>query len=136
MVVPEPKTFDKGLAFVKDTDILLSGDKWTIVVNIALDDCDALAYTMNMTLNEIHQKIRTQRNPKSYSFDIHWDEINHLDAMIQGLDTDLQGFRKLLFEGTLTRSPSTTDARAKRGLISLLGYGMKYLFGTAEMRKM
>ena len=38
MVGPEPKTFNKGLIFVKDTDILLSGDKWTIVINIALDD--------------------------------------------------------------------------------------------------
>jgi len=27
VMVPEPKDFDKGLVFVKDTDILLSGDK-------------------------------------------------------------------------------------------------------------
>ena len=37
MMVPEPQTFNKGLVFVKDTDILLSGDKWTIAVIIALD---------------------------------------------------------------------------------------------------
>ena len=35
-IVSEPKTFDKGLIFVKDTDILLSGDKWTIVVTVAV----------------------------------------------------------------------------------------------------
>jgi hypothetical protein len=35
---PEPKVFDKGLIFIKDTNILLSGDKWTIVVSITLDD--------------------------------------------------------------------------------------------------
>jgi hypothetical protein len=34
-MVPEPKIFYKGLIFVKDTDILLSEDKWTIAVNIA-----------------------------------------------------------------------------------------------------
>jgi hypothetical protein len=45
-VVPEPKVFDKGLVFVKDTDILLSGDKWTIVVNIALDDYSNLIELM------------------------------------------------------------------------------------------
>jgi hypothetical protein len=37
-MVPELRYFDKGLVFVKDTDVLLPGDKWTIVVNIGLDD--------------------------------------------------------------------------------------------------
>ena len=68
MVVPEPEAFNKVLIFVKDTDILLSGDKWTIVVNIELDDYEALVYTMKMTLNEIIQKIRLQKSPKLYSF--------------------------------------------------------------------
>jgi hypothetical protein len=35
--VLERKALDKGLIFIKEADILLSGDKWTIVVNIALD---------------------------------------------------------------------------------------------------
>lgn len=50
MVEPEPKAFDKGLIFVKVTDILLSGDKWTIVVNIALDDYDIFVYIMKVTI--------------------------------------------------------------------------------------
>jgi hypothetical protein len=49
-VVPEPKLFDKGLVFVKDTDILLSGYKWTIVVNIALDDYSNLVELMKTEL--------------------------------------------------------------------------------------
>jgi hypothetical protein len=49
-VVPEPKAFDKGLIFVKDNDILLSGDKGPIVVNIALDDYIALVDNMKMIL--------------------------------------------------------------------------------------
>jgi hypothetical protein len=73
-MVPEPNTFDKGLLFIKDTDILLSGDKWTIEVNIALDDYATLVDTMKLILNHIRQKIQVQRNPKSYSFDIHWGE--------------------------------------------------------------
>jgi len=52
--------------------------------------------------------------------------------MVQELDVDLQSFRNLLFEETLTRNLSTEGIRAKRGLIDLLGYGMKYLFGTAD----
>jgi hypothetical protein len=30
--------YDKGLIFMKDSDILLTGDKWNLAVNIALDD--------------------------------------------------------------------------------------------------
>jgi hypothetical protein len=54
--------------------------------------------------------------------------------MVQGIDTDLESFRKLFFEGTLPGDPKLSNTRLKRGLIDLLGYGMKYLFGTAEAR--
>jgi len=132
MMVPEPRTFDKGLVFVKDTDILLSGDKWTIVVNIALDDYNALTYIMKRMIHQIRQEIRVHKNPKSYFFDIHWNEIDRLDTMVQGLDVDLQSFQELPFEGKPFRNPNTVNTRTKRGLVDLLGYGMKYLFGTAD----
>jgi len=78
--VPEPKMFDKGLIFVKDTDILLSGDKWTIVVNIALEDYANLVDLLKSMVGAIRQKIHVHKNPKVYSvyslFDIHWEEIN------------------------------------------------------------
>ena len=35
---PEHIELNKGLIFIRDADVLLSGDQWTIVVNIALDD--------------------------------------------------------------------------------------------------
>lgn len=114
--MPERRTFNKGLVFVKETDILLYRDK---VVNIVLDDYDALVYMLKTTLNQIRQKIQVQKNPKSYSFDIYWDEINRLNTQVQELDGDLQSFRNLLFANTLFRN------RTKRGLIDLLGYGMK-----------
>ena len=81
---------------------------------------------MKMTLNQINQKIRLQKTPKLYSFDIRWDEIDRLIAIVQRLDIDLQGFRKLLFEEAVPRGFGTRRARTKRGLIDILGYGMKY----------
>jgi len=116
MVMPKPRTFDKGLVFVKDTDILLSGDKWIIVVNIALDDYDALVHMMKTTLNQVRQKIQVHKNPRVmvYSFDIHWDEIDRLDTMVQELDDDLQSFRKLLFEEVVFRSPTNVSCPHKK----------------------
>ena len=89
---------------------------------------------MRATLDQIRQNIRVQKNPKSYSFYIYWEELSRLDKMVKIHDMDLQSFRKLLFEETLTRSPSTAGARTKRGLIDLLRYGMKYLFGNDDAR--
>jgi hypothetical protein len=37
-LVSESRNFDRGLIFVKDTDILLSGDKWTTARHIAAID--------------------------------------------------------------------------------------------------
>ena len=132
MAMPESRTLDKGLIFVKDTNILPSGDKWTVVVNNALDDYNALAHTMKITLNQLRPRIRAQKNPKSYGFDVYWDELNRLDTMVQGFNSDLQSFRKLIFEETLSRNAGIGSTRTKRGLISFLGYGLKYLFGTAD----
>jgi hypothetical protein len=117
--------------FVKDTDILLSGDKWTIVVNIALDDYTALVPNMKFILGQVRHKLQMHKNPSSYSFDIHWEEVNRLEIMVMELDNDLQDFWKLLFEETLGQG---AGMRARRGLINVLGYGMKYLFGTADAR--
>ena len=57
-----------------------------------------------------------------------------LEAMIRELEVDIEGFQKLLLEETPTRRIDTSSARAKRGLIDVLGYGLKYLFGTADAR--
>jgi hypothetical protein len=129
--------FDKGIIFVKDTDILLSGDKWTIAMNIALDDYAILIQNMKLVLDNVRQKIQVHKNPKSYSFDIHWEEINCLDGMVRTLEMDLKGFKSLLFdetEETLVRNQRDSDVRDKRGLIDVLVYGLKYLFGTADAK--
>jgi hypothetical protein len=85
-------------------------------------------------LSHIRQKVQVHKNPKKYSFDIHWDELDRLDKMNEGLDADLSCFQKLLFKETSTWAGNATNVREKRGLINILGYGMKYLFGTADAR--
>ena len=133
-IVPEPRNFDKGLVFVKDTNLLLSGDKWTIVVNIALNDYDALIESMRSVLYAVRQKIQVHKNPKIFSFDIYWGEIDRLDRMVGKLELDVMSFQKLLYKETLVRNPGVAVVRDKRGLINVLGYGFKYLFGTADAK--
>jgi hypothetical protein len=95
IVEPVPKEFDKGLIFVKDTDILLSGDKWTIAVNIAVNDYEELIGLMKLIIKQIQQKIEW-----TASITLYWEEVGRLHRMIQGLENDLKSFQKLLLEGT------------------------------------
>ena len=54
--------------------------------------------------------------------------------MNEGLNVDLGSFQKLLFKETSPWTGNATRARRRRGLINILGYGMKYLFGTADAK--
>ena len=103
-------------------------------MNVALDDYITLVDTMKLVLGHIRQKIQIRKNPKLYAFDLHLEEVNRLDVMTWELEVDLSSFRKLLFAETSVRNPCSNSVRSKRGLIDILFYGMKYLFGTADVR--
>ena len=131
---PEPRQFNKGLIFVKETDILFSGDKWTIAVNIALDDYESLVGVMGLALGQVRRNIQVHRNPKNATFDIHWREICRLEKMNEKFEEDLNGFRQLLMKEKWNQNPAGQELRVRRGLFDVLGYGLKYLFGTADAR--
>jgi hypothetical protein len=117
---------------MKDRDILLTGDKWTIAVNIELDDYINLIRGMKFALAQVQRNIETHRNPNKGNFDIHWEEIKQIERLTEELETDLESVSKLLFEEIPIKHPMTGVQRNKRGLINLVGYGFKHLFGTAD----
>jgi hypothetical protein len=119
---PEPQPFDKGLIFVKEADILLSGDKWTIAVNIALEDYASFIGTMKLVLGQVRRKIQVHRNPQNFSFDTHWEEIGRLEKMTRELENDSNSFRQLLFKEKSNRNPVVQGVRAKRGFVDVFGY--------------
>jgi hypothetical protein len=87
---------------------------------------------MRFALAQIQRNIEAYRNPNRKDFDIHWEEIKRLEQLVQGLEVDLESIYKLLFEEIPSKDPVTNRIRNKRGLINLTGYGLKYLFGTAD----
>jgi hypothetical protein len=60
--------YDKGLIFMKDRDILLTGDKWTLAVNIALDDYVNLIQGMRFILAQVRRNIELQGNSNKEYF--------------------------------------------------------------------
>jgi len=134
-VQPEPRVFDKGLVFIKETKILLSGDRWTVAVNTAVDDYSSFILGLKLVLNQTRRNIQTHKTPNPATLDLHWEEIEGLDKVVAELSSDLGSFTHLLAEEVPTpRTVITKSARNKRGLINVLGYGLKYLFGTADAK--
>jgi hypothetical protein len=119
---------------MKDRDILLTGDKWTIAVNVALDDYLNLIRGMRFELGQIRRNIQAYKNQRLPTLDIHWEEIGRLDKVTNELEDDLNSFSKLLSEEIPVQHPLSTTKRERRGLINVLGYGLKYLFGTADAK--
>ena len=112
---PEQRQFDKGLIFVKETGILFSGDKWTIVVNIALEDYETLVAVMGLVLGQVRRNIQVHKNPKDYAFDIHWEEIDRLEKMNGELEHDLNNFKQLLFQEDMSRNPQFRETELGGG---------------------
>jgi hypothetical protein len=113
-------------------DILLTGDKWTIAVNIELDDYINLIRGMKFALAQTQRNIETHRDPNTKNLDIHWEEIKRIERLTTELETDLESVSKLLFEEIPIKHPTKGVQRNKRGLINLVGCGFKHLFGTAD----
>jgi hypothetical protein len=101
------------------------------MVNVALYDYVTLIDSMKLVLKHIRLKIQAQKQAKFTVVEIHWEEVDQLGRMVGELEIDLRSFQRLLVEEVLNRNPNVRD---KRGLINIFGYGMKYLFGTADVR--
>jgi hypothetical protein len=93
-VQPEPRVFNKGLVFIKETDVL-SGDRWTVAVNIAIDDYSSLIFGLKLVLNQIRRNIQMHKNSNPATVDLHWKEIGRLDKVVEQLSSDLDSFTHL-----------------------------------------
>jgi hypothetical protein len=73
--------FNKGLIFMKDRDILMTGDKWILAVNIALDDYVKLIQSMRFILTQIQRNVDIYKSPNNKILDIRWEEISRLHKL-------------------------------------------------------
>jgi hypothetical protein len=119
---------------MKDRDILLTGDKWTLAINTALDDYMALIRGMRFILVQIQGNIEKYQSPNKKVLDVHWNEVSRLQEVTSELEDDLESVSKLLSEDVPLKPIKQGQIRRRRGLINLFGYGLKYLFGTADAK--
>jgi hypothetical protein len=125
-------SYDRRL--MKDRDILVTGNKWTLAANIALDDYIAFIQGMRVILVQIQKNVERYQSPNKKTLDIHWNEVSRLRDITNELEVDLESVSKLLSEEVPLKSFKQNPTRQRRGLINLFGYGLKYLFGTADAK--
>ncbi|PNF38200.1 hypothetical protein B7P43_G13468 [Cryptotermes secundus] len=89
---------------------------------------------MRIILAQIQKNNELHQSPSNKVLDIHWKEVNRLNKITDELETDLLSISKLLSEEIPTRIWKRDIRRTKRGLIDVFGYGLKYLFGTADAK--
>jgi hypothetical protein len=113
---------------------LLTGEKWTLAVNIALDDYVNLIQDMRFILAQVQRNVDIYKSPNSKGLDIHWEEKKRLYKITDELETVLLSVLKLLSDEVPFGNNKGEMQRPRRGLINLFGYELKYLFGTADVR--
>lgn len=110
------KDLTKGLVFMKQRDVLLTKDTWTIVVTIATDDYDQVLERVE----ELFKYLDEQRNITEIQDLIPFFELSRLEATLQSTRQQVSNLKLLL----------PNSERSKRGLIDGVGTALKFLFGT------
>lgn len=110
-------SLDKGLVYLKEREILLTNDKWTLVVNIDLNKYDGILDY----IETVFQNFETFRDHPTLKLIIPWTEVSRLRSVASMLTSEINSFKSML-----------PETRRKRGAINAIGSGMKLLFGTMD----
>jgi hypothetical protein len=92
---------------------MLTGDKWTKVINIALDDYLSLIKSTKFALTQIRRNIKMYRSSDKSDFDIRWEEISQIERLKNEIEVDLESVSKLLSEEVPVRHPVNNPNRPK-----------------------
>lgn len=108
---------NKGLVFIKEKDIILTSDTWTIAVTIGTENFDNVLEQVQAMFDYLE---RERENNKLHTL-IPVYEISRLRLKLQTTKQQVSNLKLLL-----------PTQRSKRGLINGLGTALKFLFGTLD----
>jgi hypothetical protein len=78
------------------------------------------------------RNIHGHQNQFHTVLDIYWEEIGLLDKVRDKLEADLYSFSKFLSEKIPIISSVSVTKQSKWGSANVVGYWLKYFFGTAD----
>jgi prophage DNA circulation protein len=120
---------DKGLVFLRERELLVTGNYWNLVINF-----DVQWYQTALQFNEqVFKQLEWSRShriqPNKF---MDWEEVEQARAAVNQVDQELSPLSKLL------SVPKDADLihRKKRGLINIGGEALKFLFGIATTQQL
>ena len=128
------ENLDRGLVFLKERDVLLTGDRWTVVVEIGIEDYVYLVKGMTTACNNLQQDIEKWVSINHTNKSIFSIEIHRIQGWITEINIQVQSFVALLRK-SINTAENVRD-RQRRGLINAGGYVLKYLFATLDHKDM
>lgn len=80
---------------MKEEDILLTGDKWTIVLTLSVAECEGMIAELYVKLSDIEDRLIPALNELSSSFPtaVHGSEVVALRAVLDSFAAQLRTFR-------------------------------------------
>lgn len=109
--------FQKGLVFLKERDIILSTDVWTVVVSINTEDYDQIL----LHVEAMFQYLESDNITSEMRDLIPFYEINQLRSSVQITKQEIESIKLLL-----------PASRNRRGLVNGVGTAFKFLFGVMD----
>jgi hypothetical protein len=127
--VGDTPEFDKGLIFLRERELLVTGNYWNLVINFVVRWYQNTLQMIEQVFKQLEwsRTYRVQRN----NF-INWEEVDQAHAAVNKVNQELSTLSKLL--------PTPRDAgvghRRKKELINLGGEALKFLFGVATTQQL
>lgn len=124
---------NKGLVFLKEKDILVSGDKWTIVMDFEIEEYKQVLAHIETEIRHIKDFI----NSPKFMFTSIFPRVTTKprNALVKAIERAEDAALRLadkVDEINKELFYTETGARKKRGLVNLGGHTLKFLFGSMD----
>ena len=96
---------DKGLVFLKDRDILITGQKWTIVLEVGIDDYVYVLRGMKVAVDAIQLKLHALLQGDTDDRSVYQSEVTRIISIMKDLSVDIDSFEALLPENVTITLP-------------------------------
>ncbi|XP_039299556.1 uncharacterized protein LOC120355274 [Nilaparvata lugens] len=114
-----------GLVFLKEDDILITGDKWTVVVNIYVQEYHTVISSARDAIRMLDVEAEKEATSDDLLMYVRSSEINRIRRIVDHLSSEIESFELML-----PVESQVNNTRFKRGLINAGGILLKVLFGT------
>jgi hypothetical protein len=124
--VPE---LDKGLIFLRERELLVTGNYWNLVINLDVQWCHNTVRQIQQVFTHLEWSRRHREPPDRV---VNWEEVEQARTAVDQVEQELSTLTRLL----PVSEKGELGVRRKRGLFNVGGEALKFLFGVATTQQL